>query len=87
MKYNFRFHRGTLAESLKTAQTFDDENRMKDAIIHEYSPFMNITRSDISIGESILPNSQGDWPNWRYVIVRLSDSSKCCVGFVYTMDD
>ena len=87
MKCYFRFHRGTLDESLKTTQTFDDENGMKDAIIHEYGLFMNITRSDISIGELILPGSQGDWPNWRYVIVRLSDGSKCCVGFVYTVDD
>lgn len=87
MKYYFRFHRGSLDESLKTTQIFDDVNDMKDAIIHEYSPFMNITRSNVTIDETSFVDPRVDWPNCHHVTVSFNNHSKCCVGFVCIVDE
>lgn len=87
MKYYFRFHRGSLDESLKTTQVFDNVEDMKNAIIKEYSPFMNITRPNIFIDKASFVDPRVDWPNCHHIIISFNTHTKCSVGFVCIVDD
>jgi hypothetical protein len=44
----FRWHRGSLKESMKTMKTFKNEEKLKEYIIAESKPWMDLEKKDIS---------------------------------------
>lgn len=79
-KRQFRFHRGSLADSLTTTITVDGVEDMRQKILDSgnYHGLSNIRIEDTFIDDTRLPSS---WYGGEYRVVADMNGSKVCIGF------
>lgn len=64
-KIKFRFHRGSLEESMKTYKEFNSVSEMFEHIESEWSD--TLTTDDLVIGDSLGKDDRIGWKSYRYV--------------------
>ena len=77
----YRHHRGSLEESMKTAQTFKTIDEMKQYICKDLDPEGRhwITPDDIMIGDVLGDDDRVGWKSVRYVLTK----RYICEDYIY----
>lgn len=88
MKYKFRYHCGSIEESVKSIKVFDSLEDLCSEIITRYSStFDHLDLSNIKIGPNAFHDDKLDWDNCHHVSITKSPNSTCTIGEVCFIDE